>query len=239
MSRRIRIIFAWCVHLYTASGLVVAALMAVLIVRGGDANFRSALLLMILATVIDSTDGFLARAARVKEFVPRFDGRRLDDLIDFQTYTSLPLLLIWRADIFPGPYAWLLLIPLMASAYGFSQADAKTDDGYFLGFPSYWNVVAIYLYLLQPGSWFSVGSIVLLSILTFVPSRYFYPSQQKRFRGLTIAFSSVWVIGLAVIIWAQPAASERLLLASLLFPVAYLVGSWWISLNGYLQPAKK
>ena len=35
--------FAWLVHLYTALGLVCAAGMAVLIVRGGDASFRWAL----------------------------------------------------------------------------------------------------------------------------------------------------------------------------------------------------
>ena len=34
--------------------------------------------------------------------------RKLDDIIDFLTYTSLPLLLIWRAGLFPeGMEAWL------------------------------------------------------------------------------------------------------------------------------------
>ena len=33
---------------------------------------------------------------------------------------------------------------VMASGYGFSQADAKTEDHYFLGWPSYWNVFALY-----------------------------------------------------------------------------------------------
>ena len=38
-------LFAWLVHLYTALGLVCAAGMAVLIVRGGDASFRGAFFL--------------------------------------------------------------------------------------------------------------------------------------------------------------------------------------------------
>ena len=130
-------------------GLVCAAGMAVLIVRGGDASFRCAFFLMMLATAIDATDGWLARRARVKEVLPGFDGSALDNLIDFHTYTSLPLLLIWRADLLPGDLAWLLLLPLLASAYGFSQVNVKTDDGFFLGFPSYWNIVAYYLYVLQ------------------------------------------------------------------------------------------
>ena len=67
----------------------------------------------------------------MKEVLPGFDGGALDNLIDFQTYTTLPLLLIWRAGLLPGDLAWLLLLPLLASAYGFSQANAKTDDGFF------------------------------------------------------------------------------------------------------------
>ena len=105
---------------------------------------------MMVATAIDATDGWLARRARVKDVLPGFDGRALDDLIDFHTYASLPLLLLWRADVLPGASAWLLLLPLLASAYGFSQVNAKTDDGFFLGFPSYWNIVAFYLFVLRP-----------------------------------------------------------------------------------------
>src|SRR5438093_2986667 len=146
----IRLIFAWLVHLYTALGLVCAAGIAVLIVRGGDRSFRLAFLLMMVATAIDATDGWLARRAHVKELLPGFDGRALDDLIDFHTYASLPLLLLWRAGVLPDGWVWLLLFPLLASAYGFSQVDAKTDDGFFLGFPSYWNITAFYLFVLHP-----------------------------------------------------------------------------------------
>ena len=107
---------------------------------------------MAAATIVDSTDGSLARKVRIKEVVPGFDGRRLDDIVDFLTYTFLPLLLIWRAEILPsGQEAWLFL-PLLASAYGFCQVQAKTDDGYFLGFPSLWNLVALYLYVLPLGA---------------------------------------------------------------------------------------
>ncbi|HKR00711.1 MAG TPA: hypothetical protein VJT09_08555, partial [Pyrinomonadaceae bacterium] len=195
-----RKILAWGVHLYTALGLVAAAFMAVLIVRGGDDSFRAALLLMVLATLIDSTDGWLARRARVKEFAPTFDGRRLDDLIDFQTYTSLPLLLIWRAGLLTDGQAWWLLLPLLASAYGFSQVNAKTDDGFFLGFPSYWNIVAFYLYLLRPAPLVSLTLIFVLSLLTFIPWRYLYPSQRAPFSRLTNILAIIWVVLLLFIL---------------------------------------
>src|SRR5687767_3090507 len=94
---RLRQVLAWCVHFYTALGLVAAAGMAVLIVRGGAVSFAWAFVLMLVATLIDATDGILARAVRVKEVLPGFDGSQLDNLVDFSTYTAMPLLLLWRA----------------------------------------------------------------------------------------------------------------------------------------------
>lgn len=222
----LRKILAWCVHLYTALGLVAAAGIVVFIVRGGDDSFRAALWLMLLATLIDSTDGWLARSARVKEFAPTFDGRRLDDLIDFQTYTSLPLLLIWRAEILTGAQSWWLLLPLIASAYGFSQVNAKTDDGFFLGFPSYWNIVAFYLYLLRPPAWASLALIIALALLTFVPWRYLYPSQRTPYSRLTNLLAIVWIATLLMILARWPDDSRWLILVSLSFPLYYMLLSW-------------
>lgn len=227
---KLKVILAWSVHFYTALGLVVAAGMVVLIVRGGDGSFRTALGLMVLATLIDSTDGWLARRARVKEFAPSFDGRRLDDLIDFQTYTTLPLLLVWRADILNDGQAWLLLLPLLASAYGFSQVNAKTDDGFFLGFPSYWNIVAFYLYLLSPPAWVSLTIIFVLSILTFIPWRYLYPSQRAPYSRLTNLLAFLWVI-LLLMSLARVPDYDVLLLISLAFPIYYMLMSWALTLR--------
>src|SRR5262245_22792950 len=184
--RRVKKFLAWCVHAYTALGLVAAAGIAVLTVRGGPESFRGAFVLMLVATLIDATDGTLARWVRVKEVLPGFDGRRLDDLIDFLNYTFLSLLLLWRAEVLPAGWDWLLLVPLVASAYGFSQTAAKTDDGFFLGFPSYWNLVAFYLYALRPlPGWFAAGVLLLFAGLTFVPLRYLHTSHPGRLNRLT------------------------------------------------------
>ncbi|OLE84494.1 MAG: hypothetical protein AUF76_03185 [Acidobacteria bacterium 13_1_20CM_2_65_9] len=224
-------LLAWLVHLYTAAGLVAAAGMAVLIVRGGDDAFRWAFMLMVVATAIDSTDGWLARKAKVKEVLPGFDGRTLDDLTDFHTYTSLPLFLMWRAGILPGALAWVLLLPLLASAYGFSRTDAKTDDGFFLGFPSYWNVVAFYLYLLEPRVWVSLSVIVACSLLTFAPMRYLYLTRGGRFAKAMLATGAVWAALTAVIV-LRPAGERRTLaLISLIYPMLYLALSWVISIR--------
>lgn len=245
-SRRLRKVLGWCVHTYTALGLVAAAGMALAVARDPP-DFRWAFVLMLVATLIDATDGTLARWVRVKEVLPGFDGRRLDDLVDFLTYTSLPLFLLWRARaqvLPPGTEGWLLA-PLLASAYGFCQTSAKTDDGYFLGFPSYWNVVAFYLYVLPLPGWLALGVLIGLSVLTFVPARYLYPSQRGRINRLTNLLAVAWV-GLLVGVLLDMPEGERpsgfgkaLALASLLFPAWYMGVSWAVSLKFWLTRGRR
>jgi phosphatidylcholine synthase len=247
---RSRQALAWCVHFYTALGLVAAAAIAVLLVQGGAEAFRSAFALMLVATVIDATDGTLARRVRVKEVLPGFDGRRLDDLVDFLTYTCLPLFLIWRAALLPVGFSFLLVVPLLASAYGFSQVAAKTDDGFFLGFPSCWNLVAFYVYVLRLPPWLNLGVVLLFALLTFVPSRYLYPTQRGLLNGVTTLLGVVWM-GLFVWILCimpgrddfadaeQATRVQGLAHWSLLFPAYYMAASWAITVRYWLrrQPA--
>lgn len=225
-----QIVLAWAVHAFTALGLVAAAAMAVLIVDGSDQSFYRAFWLMIAATAIDAVDGPLARYARVGEVLPGFDGRRLDDLIDFLNYTCLPLLFIWRAGVVAGGQSCWLLLPLLASIYGFSQTDAKTEDGFFLGFPSYWNVVAFYLYFLRLDSRLSLGIILLLAVLTFVPLRYFYPTQPGLWNRAICVLAALWGLSLVMILMLPPETRKPWLEVSMVFPVGYLVLSWGLEL---------
>jgi phosphatidylcholine synthase len=215
-------LFAWLAHLYTAMGLVAAAGMAVLIVRGGDRAFRWTFVLMMVATAIDATDGWLARRARVKDVLPDFDGRELDDLIDFHTYTSLPLLLLWRAGVLPGDFAWVLVLPLLSSAYGYSQVHAKTDDGFFLGFPSLWNVVTFYMYLLRPPAWLSVTAMITFVALTFVPTRYLYATRGGPFARLINVGAAIWFVLIGLVLLGGEDHRRSLGLVSLIYPLMYL-----------------
>jgi len=237
---------AWCVHAYTALGLIAAAGMAVLIVQGGPSAFRGVFLLMVIATLVDATDGTLARAVRVEQVLPQFDGRQLDYLIDFLTYAALPILLLWRAEILPADQGFWLLVPLLAGAYWFCQVEAKTADGYFLGFPSYWNIVAFYLYAIHCHvtplpAWFTIGMLLTLSLLTFVPSRYLYTVYTGKLNLLSNVLGACWVVALLWIIFQLPSenvsgdtevlhvGSTRLagvILLSLLYPAYYLLTSW-------------
>jgi phosphatidylcholine synthase len=235
-------LLAWCVHLYTAMGLVVAAGIAVLTVQGGESAFRWAFVLLLVALFIDATDGTFARRLRVKDVLPGFDGRRLDDLVDFLIYTCLPLFIMWRAEILSGTQARWLLVPLLASAYGFCQVSAKTADGYFLGFPSYWNLMAFYLYVLRPPEWACLSLLLLFSTLTFVPIRYLYLSQRGKLNRISSVLAVPWAGLLLAILYlmptGEPAFSTResptalvrsLTIVSLVFPAYYLAASWAIT----------
>jgi phosphatidylcholine synthase len=232
-------LLAWSAHLYTAMGLVAAAAMAVLIVRGGDTSFRWAFGMMMVATAIDATDGWLARKARVKDVLPAFDGRKLDDLIDFQTYISLPMLLLWRAGVLPGALAWLLLLPLFSAAYGFSQVSAKTEDGFFLGFPSYWNIVAFYAYVLHPPPWLSALVVITLAVLTFVPTPYLYATRGGPFARLINLGAAVWFVLLGVVLFGSEGQRQPLALISLTYPLTYLVLSAVVAVRTGGSPAGK
>ena len=76
------IVAAWLVHLYTASGIVLAFLAARSII---DFDYRTAFFWLWLQVVVDATDGLLARRFRVRERIPWFDGAKLDDIADYLT----------------------------------------------------------------------------------------------------------------------------------------------------------
>jgi phosphatidylcholine synthase len=219
-----RVLLAWGVHLLTASGAVVGAA-ALAAVAGGA--FSAAALWMLVALAIDSVDGSLARAVGVKRAVPRIDGRRLDDVVDFLNYAIVPAVFMLAAGNLLAP-GWIA-VPILASAYQFSQVEAKTEDDYFLGFPSYWNVVAIYLWLLGIGPALGTAIVGLFAVLAFVPLKYLYPSHMGVGRRAMAVASVIWIIALAVACaWPEPATRWRLAEITLALPAGYLAASFWL-----------
>ena len=220
-----RIILAWGVHLFTALGAVFAVV-ALAEIGGGD--FASAAMWMLAALVIDSADGTMARAVGVKEVVPSVDGRRLDDIVDFANYVVVPAVFMLASGGLPH---WsIAAIPVLASCYGFSQVAAKTDH-FFLGFPSYWNFVALYAWGLGASTALTTAVVIVLSVLVFVPLRYAYPSMlPARQRWLNAVLGIVWVVLFATALIAPERVGHlHLLEISLAYPVHYFVSSWWLA----------
>src|SRR5213082_3536365 len=173
------------VHFYTASGALLAFFIVLAAIRG---NAVQALWLALLALIIDGTDGWLARRFRVSETLPWFDGRRLDDIVDYLTYVFAPILLLWNTGHLPSGSTGMVLaaLPLLASGYQFCRVDAKTEDYFFLGFPSYWNIAAYYIIIFNVPPAAVTGILLGCSILVFIPISYLYPSRTIEFRRLTL-----------------------------------------------------
>jgi phosphatidylcholine synthase len=185
---------------------------------------------MLVALAIDSVDGSLARRVRVSEVLPAVDGRRLDDIVDYLNYVVVPVVfMVWQGSLPP----LLSLAPVLASAYGFAQREAKTADDFFLGWPSYWNVVALYLWRLEVAPALASALVLGFSAAVFVPLKYAYPSKLHRLRATTAAGATAWMLVMAVVV-ADPERARALALAeiSLLFPAWYVgvsawLGGWW------------
>lgn len=217
---------AWLVHLYSAIGVALGFISIVLVVRG---DYRTTFWLNALAVAIDASDGTFARAVRVKERIPWFDGARLEDIIDYLTYVVVPCLIFFYAGVLPKNAEWIAAVPMVASAYGFCQTQAKTADHFFLGFPSYWNILALYIIALATPAWLNAWLIVALSVMVFVPIKYIYPSRTAVFQALTVALGLVWGALVLLTIYYLPEPPRAMVYASLFFPVYYTILSFWLS----------
>ena len=212
---------AWAVHLLTASGAVLGLLT---IAATNAGNYRLAFLWMAVATGIDSGDGALARAARVKDRLPTFNGARLDDIVDYLTFVFAPAYLVYHARLVPdGTSLVVVAAMLLSSAYGFSQEAAKTSDHFFTGFPSYWNIVVFYLMVVAAQPLVSAAVLLTLAVLVFVPIAYVYPSRTPMLRTATIALGLAWAVLVLVMVWQYPAVPRAVLYLSFVFPVYYLL----------------
>lgn len=228
-----RVALAWGVHLFTALGAVLAAIALVAI---GNGDLRTAAMLMLATLAIDSADGTMARAVGVREVLPGIDGRRLDDIIDFLNYVIVPVVFMLAAGSLPH---WSVgAFPILASCYGFSQVAAKTEDHFFLGFPSYWNFVALYAWGLHVSPTIGTLAVVVLAILVFVPFKYAYPSMlPPRQRWFHAALGILWLVVFTICLIApERVAGLHLLGLSLAYPVYYFALSWWLVRRSEARP---
>jgi phosphatidylcholine synthase len=187
-----------------------------------------------VAVLIDATDGTFARKFRVKEVVPHIDGRKLDDIVDYVNYTFLPLLMIGSADWLPSP-SWLwATVPLVASVFAFVHTGAKEEsNGFFLGFPSYWNVFAFYTavwFFPEFGRGTVLAIALLLSGLSVLPLRFVYPNQAPQWRKLFVGGAIAWTATIAAILWYYPQQPipAVLLWISAVYPAFYVIGSLYL-----------
>lgn len=229
MGRKAR---AYSVHVLTASGIIFAFL-ATAELFNPEPDPRWVFIWLLASVIIDAADGPLARLWNVEMRAPRFGGRTIDEIVDYLTFTFIPLLLIWRMEWVSDPAAVWIVLAMGASLFGFSNADAKqAAKGFFMGFPSYWNVVAFYAGIAATeyaiGTDLVVVLLVTLAVLTIVPVRFVYPNHApKPWRAILIGTGVLWTGLLLAMLPSYPElpswGGSWALWVSLLYPAFYIV----------------
>jgi len=189
----------WAVHLFTASG---AALALVAALAAGEGAWQVVFLCLGAALIVDGVDGSFARALRVKERLPWFDGAALDFVVDYSTYVFVPALVLMRGGLLSPLLADIagVLVVVVGGLY-FADKRMKTADNAFRGFPALWNVVAYLLMIYRPSEAVSFGFVAVLAVMTFMPIEFVHPLRVVRWRPLTIAVTIVWAVLAIVALW--------------------------------------
>lgn len=216
---------AYGVHAFTATGAALGLWSIILIFEG---YFQEAIWVLCGAAIVDSVDGALARAVDIHDNAPRIDGALMDNIIDFVTWTIGPLVWIYATMQIP---VWVLMLCAFASIFGFTNIEAKTEDNFFSGFPSFWNIVVLYIYLLDvAGVW---ASVILLgfAVTTFLPVKFIYPSKTKFLMPVTLALGALFTLQLISIIILFDNSPLWLIYSSFIFPVYYFAISFYLQLK--------
>ena len=218
------------VHMFTALGAV-CALFATLAIF--DKSPERLFFWLGVALVIDGIDGTFARAARVKDRLPRFSGEILDLVVDYVTYVFVPVLalLAWRH--LNGPIGLLLASGiLLSSLYHFADTMSKNAEHCFVGFPAIWNVVAFLVFALGIPPAVTVAIVVLAIAGTFIPMPWIHPLRVERWRPATIGVMAAAVVAAVYTVAtgfpANPLA-KWVLAAMAIYSIAFSV--YW-----YLKP---
>jgi len=228
-NRLLHTALAWFTHLVTASGAVWGLLAINAISKQ---QFVTALWFMAAAIVIDAGDGTLARLFHTRTLTPQIDGALLDNIVDYLNYTIVPAYFLLGSHLLPGAWQTPLAVWIvLTSAYQFTQTEAKTADHFFKGFPSYWNLVVLYMFLWELPPAVNGGLLVVLGLLVFVPIKYVYPSRldyltrRQGLRRLMLGSTILWGMASAWLLWIYPRSSLLATEFMLAFALFYVLVS--------------
>jgi phosphatidylcholine synthase len=218
----------YAAHVYTASGVVFAFLAAREIFDDAP-DPRRVFVWLAAAGAIDATDGWLARRVDVSRTAPSISGRTIDDLLDYLTFVFLPLVLLDRMQWLPAGWGWTVVPAMGASLLGFAHVNAKfEEEGFFRGFPSYWNIFVFYAgwFSTRFDPWVTAVLLWILTILTVSPIRLLYPNRTPDpWRTPLIVGGAIWLLLVLFALRTYPGTSAALMSVTLLYPAFYTVAS--------------
>ena len=215
---------ACLVHFLTGSGIIFSFLALISVIEG---NKSQAFMFLGIALIIDIIDGTLARKYKTEINFPNIDGKTLDTIIDYINYIFIPCIMLYTFEYLPQSFTVIIpIIILCISLYSYVNSKLIDIQFSFVGFPSIWNVVLLYLEILSFNQLINLLIILSFIFLKFVPFKVFHPMRYHKFKKTNV-----------VLLFGTLFTSSILLLNKLEFKLINDAYSYfmvlWLILNSY------
>ncbi len=175
---------ACLVHFLTGSGIIFSFLAVISVIEN---NKLQAFMFLGIALIIDIIDGTLARKYKTEINFPNIDGKTLDTIIDYINYIFIPCIMLYKFEYLPQCFTVVIpIVILCISLYSYVNSKLIDISFSFVGFPSIWNVVLLYLEILSFGQWTNLLIILSFIFLKFVPFKVFHPMRYNKFKKANI-----------------------------------------------------
>ena len=143
MKSSINKVRASLVHFLTGSGIIFSFLALVSVIEGYKLQ---TFMFLAIALIIDIVDGTLARKYKTEIFFPNIDGKTLDTIVDYINYIFIHCIMLYKFNYLPQNFTIILpIIILCISLYSYTNTKLMDSSFSYVGFPSIWYIVIIYL----------------------------------------------------------------------------------------------
>ena len=192
MKSSINKIRASLVHFLTGSGIIFSFLALVSVIEG----YRLQTFMFLgVALIIDIIDGTLARRYKIDVIFPNIDGKTLDTIIDYINYILIPCIMLYKFNYLPQNFSLIIPIVILCISL-YSYINIKLIDASFsyLGFPSIWNIILLYLEILSFNKWINLLIIIFFVFLKFVPFKVLHPMRFPKLKktNITLLFGTIF-----------------------------------------------
>ena len=177
---------ACLVHIFTGSGIIFSFMALVSVIEGYK---LLTFMFLGIALLVDIVDGTLARKYKTEIIFPNIDGKTLDTIIDYINYIFIPCIMIYKFGYLPPDFTIIIpIVIICVSLYSYVNTKLVATSFSYIGFPSIWNVILLYLEILSFNQWINLFIILLFILLKFVPFRVIHPMRNVAFKKTNITF---------------------------------------------------
>ena len=192
MKNSINKIRASLVHFLTGSGIIFSFLALVCVIEGYKLQ---TFMFLGVALIIDIIDWTLARRYKIDVIFPNIDGKTLDTIIDYINYILIPCIMLYKFNYLPQNFSLIIPIVILCISL-YSYINIKLIDASFsyLGFPSIWNIILLYLEILSFNKWINLLIIIFFVFLKFVPFKVLHPMRFPKLKktNITLLFGTIF-----------------------------------------------